>query len=661
MAMDLASAEATSLMPGVKANESGSTPDDQVPATNHGRDVGAYQVSPGALDDVNKAFGTSYTPDDLNKPAVNKDVAQKYLTLQVQRFGPRVGLEAYNAGPTRVAAGDVPQSSVDYAARALNVGGAGNMDSLGADAAQFKQMLGAPDASWLAPLVSGLNASRAAEKAQLEGVQGQQEQDYQTDRARVKTAFDASNKDDTTPWTQKPPPPETLQAFGSAGSIFAAIASAFTRTPAISAMNGMAAAINARRTGDQKAYEDAYKVWQDNTKLAIDRQKQASERLTQALSLMQTDSAHGFAMAKQIMQEHGDDRGLLLLEAGEYQKLGEANDARDSAALNLAINNYKIQHPGQKSEILTDPGTKDENGNPVQYIRWTSPDGTSRFTTLTNDPYTPKGASKMGAAPSPADKASVDQTAQMIAGYQMQPLTSFAMRSPWGQAVMAKVGELNPDYQSARYGEVNKALSSFATGKQGDITRSMNVGIQHLDSIDELGQALKNGDQRTVNSVANRVKEEFGVAAPITFDAAKQIVADEIVKAIVGYSGAVNDRESMQKKLSEANSPEQLLAVTKEFRTLMAGQLRGLKKQYEDATGFTKGPFAFDSKLLPATKRELGFVEGEGGAKQTSAPPPPPGPHATVFTVTPEQAKSLPPGTYYRGENDPPGAYRFKP
>jgi hypothetical protein len=215
------------------------------------------------------------------------------------------------------------------------------------------------------------------------------------------------------------------------------------------------------------------------------------------------------------------------------------------------------------------------------------------------------------------DPAAKHVMAQAIAGYQEAPLTGYAMSRPGsaGPDVMAEVFKINPDYQAARYPEVNRAMSEFGSGKLGSITRSMNVGIQHLDSIDALGKALQNGDVRLINSVAQAVKTELGVPAPVTFDAAKQIVADEIVKAIVGYSGAVNDRESMQEKLNKANSPEQLLAVTKEFRTLMAGQLQGLRKQYEDATGFKSGPFAFDNKLMPATKRELGVVDSaESGA-----------------------------------------------
>ena len=155
-----ASDAATALLPGVKANESGDTPDDQVPPGDGGRSRGAYQVTAGALDDVNRAFGTSYTAADLDKPAVNKEVAQKYLTLQVQRFGPRVGLEAYNAGPTRVAAGDTPQAAVDYAARALNVGGAGN--TLAGDFGTFQKMIGTPDASWMAPTMTALRADLTA-------------------------------------------------------------------------------------------------------------------------------------------------------------------------------------------------------------------------------------------------------------------------------------------------------------------------------------------------------------------------------------------------------------------------------------------------------------------------------------------------------------------
>lgn len=46
----------------------------------------------------------------------------------------------------------------------------------------------------------------------------------------------------------------------------------------------------------------------------------------------------------------------------------------------------------------------------------------------------------------------------------------------------------------------------------------------------------------------------------------------------------------------------------------MAGQLHGLKTQYEDATGFKSGPFAFANKLDPATIKALGGGKPTSGA-----------------------------------------------
>ncbi|MDE2104284.1 MAG: hypothetical protein KGL39_44010, partial [Patescibacteria group bacterium] len=72
-----------------------------------------------------------------------------------------------------------------------------------------------------------------------------------------------------------------------------------------------------------------------------------------------------------------------------------------------------------------------------------------------------------------------------------------------------------------------------------------------------------------------------------------------------------------------ANSPEQLYQVIKTYKNLMGGQLRGLKFQYEDATGFKTGPYAFDQGLAPETIKELDVQdqEGKGGEPKSESPP----------------------------------------
>ena len=58
--------------------------------------------------------------------------------------------------------------------------------------------------------------------------------------------------------------------------------------------------------------------------------------------------------------------------------------------------------------------------------------------------YKPGGAARIGQPMGAAAGGTVDTMAKGIANYQMAPLSSSAMRGPWGQVVMNRVLELNP-------------------------------------------------------------------------------------------------------------------------------------------------------------------------------------------------------------------------
>jgi len=229
------------------------------------------------------------------------------------------------------------------------------------------------------------------------------------------------------------------------------------------------------------------------------------------------------------------------------------------------------------------------------------------------------------------DPASRESMAQGIASYQIAPLSGFSLTKPGGPETMARAIQLNPDYQESRYPEVNKAMSAFGSGKQGDIVRSLNVGVQHLDVLDQAGRNLGNTDVNVVNSLKNAFQQQFGSAAPTTFDGLKQIVGTEVEKAVAGGIGSSSDRDRIMAALNRANSPAQLQAITDGFRALMIGQLSGLKTQYEEATGFKTGPFVFESKLVPATIKGL-----HGGGATSSA--------ATDTTAAPASVSAAPAG-----------------
>jgi hypothetical protein len=192
------------------------------------------------------------------------------------------------------------------------------------------------------------------------------------------------------------------------------------------------------------------------------------------------------------------------------------------------------------------------------------------------------------------------------------------MLRPAGVAIMNRVKELNPNYRAQDYGTGAKAEKDFATGKNGNSVRSFNTAIEHLDTLSGLADALNNGNVQLINKYGNLIAEKTGNPAPTNFDAAKKIVADEVVKAIVGSGGGVHDREEAARVIKSASSPAQLKSVISTYQELMNGQLHGLRNQYKATTGRED----FDKYLSPAAARELAKREAPAAAKTDTVPNP---------------------------------------
>lgn len=188
----------------------------------------------------------------------------------------------------------------------------------------------------------------------------------------------------------------------------------------------------------------------------------------------------------------------------------------------------------------------------------------------------------------------MEVNAKAIANGQLAPISGYGLRSPGAAMIMARVLEINPDYSAKDFGSSSKAEKDFATGKLGNTVRSFNVALAHLDTLSNLADALDNNDTQIINKIGNAVATQTGAAAPTNFNAAKHIVADEIVKAVTGSAGALGDREAAAKTVDAANSPAQLKGVINTYKELMNGQLTGLRYQYQATTGKKD----FDDKYL---------------------------------------------------------------
>lgn len=150
-----------------------------------------------------------------------------------------------------------------------------------------------------------------------------------------------------------------------------------------------------------------------------------------------------------------------------------------------------------------------------------------------------------------------------------------------------------------------KAVTDFSTGVQGKQVNAFNTAIDHLDTMDKLSDALINGDIKAFNAVGNMVSKQTGAPAPTNFNAAKQIVTSEIIKAVVASGGGVTERQEAEANFAAANSPTQLKGLIGTYKKLLGGQLNSLNLQYENTTGRKD----FDKKLTPAAKAEVAALK----------------------------------------------------
>jgi hypothetical protein len=142
------------------------------------------------------------------------------------------------------------------------------------------------------------------------------------------------------------------------------------------------------------------------------------------------------------------------------------------------------------------------------------------------------------------------------------------------------------------------AVKDFSSGMSARRVTANNTALNHLETMDKLAGDLVNTDVRIVNAAGNAFARATGSAAPPNFDAAKQLVAAEVIKAVVQNGGGVTERQEAADNIKSANSPEQLRGVIATYRELLGGQLTSLAQQYETGTGRKD----FDKKLSPATR-----------------------------------------------------------
>jgi hypothetical protein len=147
---------------------------------------------------------------------------------------------------------------------------------------------------------------------------------------------------------------DPLVAFGSLGSVFGILASAFTHAPLQNSLNASAAAMNAIHDNDADSYKNAYDAWQENSKLVIDRAKLEREEYRDALEAMKTNMQLGQVRMQMVATKLGDQKALIMAENGMLPELYEMLGKRDSIMTQFEENHIKLMQDQFKAGVLMD-------------------------------------------------------------------------------------------------------------------------------------------------------------------------------------------------------------------------------------------------------------------------------------------------------------------
>ena len=189
------------------------------------------------------------------------------------------------------------------------------------------------------------------------------------------------------------------------------------------------------------------------------------------------------------------------------------------------------------------------------------------------------------AAPASALAGDLETQAQAIARGDVPMPTGMGANNRRNQALQNRVYQINPQYDPTVYKVREKTEKDFSTGKQGEAVKTMNVAVDHLDTLQGAATALKNGNLPIFNKIANDYAKNTGQPAVTDFNALKSIVGSEVAKAVAGGATALGDREEIRKEIDAANSPAQLAGVIHKYQKLLTGQLSGLETEYKAGGG----------------------------------------------------------------------------
>ena len=284
--------------------------------------------------------------------------------------------------------------------------------------------------------------------------------------------------------------------------------------------------------------------------------------------------------ASQLPQQAPDDNGLTSIEAG----LGMHAQMIDNASKLAAANKSELDQEAEQQRIdfyKSNGGAEGISVEAQQQADWLSKHpgkGPSDYAIAMKKlvpAYNFSLQQSAGNATQPLN-AGQQATVSAILEGRINPPSSFALKTPYWQNIMANVFEKDPQFSEQRA----QLRKDFTVGKHSTEINSINTALVHVGVLNDAIDAMNNGNIQVLNKISNELGAQVGSDKMTTFNTIVHRVGPEISKAYIGSGGSAGERGADEKDFDPKLGPQQLKSNAAMTAQLLRSKISSLENQW---------------------------------------------------------------------------------
>jgi hypothetical protein len=210
---------------------------------------------------------------------------------------------------------------------------------------------------------------------------------------------------------------------------------------------------------------------------------------------------------------------------------------------------------------------------------------------------------------------SIRNTVKRIGDYQDDEsmLSRLMMRHP---EVSSYISQYAPDFDRTNYDAKRKLMIDYTSGTHSKEINAVNTAMGHVAELGDAIDALKNGDIKIINSIANKLQIQTGGTAAATVALIARRVAPEIATVYTPTGGGQTERIADEKDFDFSLGQDILKKNVTKTVDLLRSKIGALENQYKN----TVGRDDFEKRFItPAAKTALQKYSTQAPAGATHA------------------------------------------